>query len=307
MSERQYSIGVDVGGTNLRIAAVDTEGEVLEKIALATEVRAGRQMVLEDLCGGVRTLMDRHKQKGTLLGIGIGVPGIIYMPEGRVRQSPNLPGWENYPIREEIESILGAKVILENDANAAALGEKWMGRGRKVSDLALLTLGTGVGGGIILGGRVWHGFLGMAGELGHIAVEPEGPACGCGSRGCLEQLASATAVVRMAHEAGLSEATAEAVFERARSGDPAARQVFRVMGRALGIALADLINAFNFSLYLLAGGVLGAWDFFAPALFEEVKFRSFIYRAGGTVIDKAALGKDAGLFGAAYLPMQPGA
>ena len=135
-------------------------------------------------------------------------------------------------------------------------------------------------------------------------VESEGPPCGCGSHGCLEQFASATAVVRMAREAGLAEQTAEAVHRRASSGDEAALRVFRTMGRALGIALADLVNIFNFPLYVLAGGVIGAWDLFAPALLEEVERRSFVYRAGGTEIHPAQLGKETGLYGAAYLPMQ---
>ncbi len=304
LSGGEYAIGVDVGGTNLRIAAIDTQGTIVEKIALATEVRAGRQVVLQDLCGGVRALMERHNRERKLVGIGIGVPGIIYIREGRIRESPNLPGWDNYPIREEIESVLGTRVFLENDANAAALGEWWRGRGKQSLDLAMLTLGTGVGGGIVINGRVWQGFLGMAGELGHITVEPEGPHCGCGNRGCLEALASATAVVRMAREAGLKEETAETLYRKAGNGDATARQIFRTMGRALGIALAGLVNTFNFPLYVLTGGVIGAWDQFSPSLLEEVERRSFVYRAGGTEIHPSQLGKEAGLYGAAYLPMQ---
>lgn len=295
-----------MGGTNLRIAAIDTPGQLIEKIGLSTEIQAGRQAVLEDLCGAVRTLVARRGGEARLLGIGIGVPGIIYLPQGLIRESPNLPGWDNYPIREEIENALGTRVFLENDANAAALGEWWMGRKRQVDSLALLTLGTGVGGGVIVQGRVWHGFLGMAGEIGHIHVEPDGPPCGCGSRGCLEQSASATAVVRMAREAGLSEATSEAVYRRAVEGDARARGVFQTMGRSLGMALADLVNVFNFPLYVLAGAVIGAWEFFSPALLEEVERRSFVYRAGGTVIDRSVLGRDAGLYGAAYLPIADG-
>ena len=134
-------------------------------------------------------------------GIGIGVPGFIDMDTGIIMRSPNLQDWANFPVRQEIEKRLNTKVILENDANAAAMGEKWLGAGRNTDHMAMYTLGTGVGGGIVLNGRLWHGINGMAGELGHFNIESEGHPCGCGSRGCLEQYASATAIVRMAHEA----------------------------------------------------------------------------------------------------------
>src|SRR6202043_1941990 len=132
-----------------------------------------------------------YRNTGRFAGAGIGVPGIIDMETGMMRKSANLPGWSDYPVRDEIERRLGARVILENDANVAALGEKWLGAARDVDDMAMLTLGTGVGGGIVLRGRIWHGMTGMAGEFGHMTVEPEGPPCGCGNRGCVEQYASA--------------------------------------------------------------------------------------------------------------------
>ena len=311
------AIGVDLGGTNLRVAAIDSSGRLLEKICLNTDVHSGRQAVLEEMCAAVAGLRDRHASSARLAGIGFGVPGLIYMEEGKIRESPNLPGWDNYPIRDEIEQKLGSRVILENDANAAALGEKWMGLGRDLDSLAMLTLGTGVGGGVVQQGRVWHGMLGMAGELGHMTVSPDGPRCGCGNHGCLEAMASATAIVRMAREAarsGRSPAlarvaedaafTSKMVYHKAVEGDQAARDVFITVGRALGIALADLVNVFNFPLYTITGGVVGAWDLFAPAMLAEVERRSFVYRAGGTQIAKSRLGNEAGLYGAAYLPLQ---
>ena len=162
-------------------------------------------------------------------------------------------------MRAEIERLLGTRVILENDANVAALGEKWLGAARDVDDMAMLTLGTGVGGGIVLKGRIWHGMTGMAGEFGHMTVEPEGPPCGCGNRGCVEQYASATAIVRMAKEAiasgrapGLAKAastdpefSSKAIYNLAIQGDEEARKIFARVGRALGICLANLVNAFN--------------------------------------------------------------
>ena len=217
----------------------------------------------------------------------------------------NIPALDGVPIRDEIQRHLGTKIILENDANAAALGEKWMGAGRNVNDLVLLTLGTGIGGGIISNGRVLHGFLGMAGELGHMTVIPDGNPCGCGNYGCLEKHASATAIVSMARLMTLGEnVTSEDVYKMAIGGNQRARMCFIAMGRALGIAMANLINIFNFPLYLLSGGMVPAWDVFAPTMFEEIKLRSFTYQRTATSIEKAILGNEAGLYGAAYLPFQ---
>ncbi len=154
-----------------------------------------------------------------LAGIGVGVPGFIQMKEGVIRNSNNLSSLENFPIRDELSRRLGAPVILENDANAAALGEKWIGAGRGVDDLVLLTLGTGVGGGIIANGKILRGHLGMAGELGHITVVPNGNPCGCGNRGCVEKHASATAITAMAKLLGLGdELTAKEVYDLAIAG-----------------------------------------------------------------------------------------
>lgn len=318
---RDFAIGVDVGGTNLRVAAIDSNGQIFEKIGLATEVKAGRAVVLDEMVSSVDSLRRKHEATSRVVGIGFGVPGLIYMDEGKIRESPNLPGWDNYPLRDELEQKLGTRVFLENDANAAALGEKWVGLGRDVDSLAMLTLGTGVGGGIVINGHVWHGMLGMAGELGHITVKPDGPRCGCGNSGCLEVMASATAVVRMANEAieqGRSEALADAkqhgvritsklVYEKAVGGDDAAREIFETVGRSLGIALAGLVNTFNFPLYVITGGVMAAWDLFAPAMIAEVERRSFVYRVGHTRIEPSKLGDEAGLYGAAYLPLQAAA
>ncbi len=250
-----------------------------------------------------------------------------------------LPDWADYPARTEIEKRLGARVILENDANSAALGEKWLGVARDFSDMGMVTLGTGVGGGLVLGGRIWHGMSGMANEFGHMTVEPSGALCGCGNRGCLEAYASATAVVRMANEAiaaggavGLARAaemkngfSSKAIYNLAAQGDEHAKQIFRTVGRMLGIALSGLVNALNLPIYVVGGGVAGAWDIFSPVIFEELLQRSMVYAAtapdsvggsregasahvqpGGTaktIITRASLGSDAGLYGAARLPM----
>lgn len=297
-----YSIGLDLGGTNLRAAAISRDGRILDKIAGSTHLSAGRDAVIDDMVTAIKTLRDRISGS-PLAGVGIGVPGFIEIEKGYIVGSNNLPEFERFPVRDEIERHLGTTVILENDANAAAMGEKWMGVGRDVNDLVLITLGTGIGGGIISGGQVLHGFVGMAGELGHMTVVPNGNPCGCGNTGCLEKHASATAIAAMARLLSLGpDMTSEGVYRLAADGNERAKAVFASMGNALGIALATLVNIFNFPLYVLSGGPLPAWEFFAPAMLAEVERRSFTYRNAKTRIEKATLGNEAGLYGAAYLP-----
>lgn len=300
----EFSIGVDLGGTNLRTAVVDSNGKMLEKLASTTDLSQGPERVVDDIVHGIEALRDKYAGH-RMTGVGIGVPGFIRMAEGFIVGSHNLPVLNHYPIRDAIEKRLETPVILENDANAAALGEKWIGAGRDVEDLVLLTLGTGIGGGIIYKGRVMHGAVGMAGELGHITVVPNGNPCGCGNHGCVEKHASATAIESMANLVALGEnMSAKQVYDLAVAGEERAIRIFQSMGEALGIAIATLINTFNFPLYLMSGGVLAAWDFFYPALEAEVRLRSFTYRNTETRIGKALLGSEAGLFGAAYLPFQ---
>ena len=302
-----YTIGLDLGGTNLRAAAIDRSGRMLDKISGATNFNEGRESVLSDIVTALSRLREKHGAAG-LAGIGLGIPGFIRMKEGIITGSNNLPYLEHVPIRDEISRRLGTFVILENDANAAALGEQWMGAGRAVKDLVLLTLGTGIGGGIIVGGRILRGSVGMAGEFGHITVVPNGNPCGCGNQGCLEKHASATAVTAMARLMQLGEElSSREVFELARRTDivgEKARTIWRVVGEMLGIALATLINSFNFPLYLLSGGMLPAWEFFEPHMSRTARERSFTLRAteDETHIAQATLGNEAGLYGAAYLP-----
>jgi glucokinase len=303
----EYAIGLDLGGTNLRAAAIDQSGTLLDKISGATNFQEGREAVLSDIVAAISRLRASHGAAG-LRGIGVGVPGFIRMQEGLITNSNNLPYLENVPIRDVLEGKLGTRVILENDANAAALGEQWMGAGRGVDDLVLLTLGTGIGGGIISGGRIVRGSVGMAGEFGHISVVPNGNPCGCGNQGCLEKHASATAVSAMARLMQLGEyLTAKDVYDLAGRDSEAgekARTVWQVVGEALGMAMAALINTFNFPLYLLSGGMLPAWEYFAPHMMRVATQRSFTLRATAdqTRIAQATLGNLAGLYGAAYLP-----
>src|SRR5712692_11356475 len=234
----ECSIGLDLGGTNLRAAVITREGKVLEKISVSTNPTLGRESMLGEMVTAIDGLRSRWGTKG-LAGIGLGVPGFILLKEGVIRNSNNLACLEDFPFRDEMERRLGTKFILENDANAAALGEKWIGAGRDVDDLVLFTLGTGIGSGIISRGKVLHGFLGMAGELGHVTVVPNGIPCGCGNRGCVEKHASATAITAMARLLDLGDhVTSADVYELGVKGNQHALTVFRCIGEALGIVLA---------------------------------------------------------------------
>jgi glucokinase len=342
-----FSIGVDLGGTNLRIAAVSSDGQLLEKVTLGTKVALGRDHVINEMCEAIQRLSGKYQGTGKLLGAGIGVPGIIDMATGMLRKSANLPGWEEYPVRAEIERRLAAPVVLENDANVAALGEQWLGAARDIPNVAVVTLGTGIGGGIVLNGKIWHGMNGMAGEFGHVTIEPEGHICGCGNRGCAEQYASASAVMRMTREAiagggapSLAQAAssdaefgAKSIYNLALQGDEHARAIFRSVGRYLGILLAGLINVLNLDMFVIGGGVSSAWDAYAPNMFEELRERSLVYAATApadplsgssfgkqegasaqtesrterkTIITRALLGSDAGLYGAARVAILEG-
>jgi glucokinase len=339
-----FSIGVDLGGTNLRIAAVDGDGNLLEKVTTGTQVNKGREFVVGEMTDAIKALANKFSAKMKLIGVGIGVPGIIDKRTGMLRESPNLPGWDDYPVRDDIEQRLSAPVILENDANVAAFGEGWLGAARGYNELCMITLGTGVGGGLVLAGKIWQGMNGMAGELGHITIDPNGHPCKCGNIGCAEQYASATAIMRMAREAieagnapelaKLShgpniEFTSRAVFNLALQGDPAAQRIYDCVGWALGVLISDLVNMLNLRMYVIGGGVSNAWQAFAPKMFEELKKRSMVYAATAppddclpvgaaskvapkqpppyrTVVTRALLGSDAGLYGAARLPLARG-
>ena len=333
-----YCIGVDMGGTNLRIAAITTTGQLLEKITLGVKVALGRDYVIGEMCDAVKRLREQYQGTGRFLGAGIGVPGIIDVEAGMMRKSANLPGWTDYPVRDEIERRLGTRIFLDNDANVAALGEKWLGAGRDADNMAMLTLGTGIGGAIVLNGKIFYGMSGMAGEFGHVTIEPNGVPCGCGNRGCAERYASATAIVRMAREAIESgqapefataassdpEFSAKSIYNLAIQGDAVAQRIFQRFGEALGILMADLVNILDLDMFVIGGGVVSAWDAFAPKMFSELRERSLVYAASApdepagkkegasaqianytrkkTIITQALLGSDAGLYGAARLP-----
>lgn len=315
-----YCIGVDLGGTNLRIAAVTPGGERLDAVNLPTRLAAGPHAVLDDIAASIRTLI-RNRGGAEPLGVGVGSPGPLELPLGVLHHPPNLPGFDGLNLRAELERRLDRPVQVDSDANLAAYGEYLLGAGRAfaVQSLCMYTLGTGVGSGVILDGRIWHGMQGAAGESGHGPILPDGVLCACGARGCLEMYASATAIVRRARELGVdpkthAALTSSAVAALANEGDQRALQVFDEAGLALGLSLAHLVNALDLPLYVIGGGAAAAWPLFAPRMFSTVREMSYVYRmsmpgdpnvfeAGKTHIAPAQLGGDAGILGAALLPM----
>jgi len=331
-NEQALTIGVDLGGTNLRIAAYAPDLGVLNSVSLRTRLEAGPLAVVDDMCDAIIELIEEHQQGRDLIGVGVGSPGPLELPAGRLHHPPNLPGWDGFPLLAEMEKRLQRPVVLESDANAAVLAEYALGLGKQlgIDSLCMLTLGTGVGNGIILNGKLWHGSTGMGGEAGHMTVYPDGPVCGCGNTGCLEVCASATAIVNAAERlakngkaSGLSALrdkgavfTAQSIADAAQQGDPDAKRIFAETGTSLGICLAGLINILNLPLYVIGGGVANSWELLSPTLFKELERRSYVYAltapgraaskgmpGGGTQVLPAKLGAEAGLLGACILPM----
>jgi len=308
----QVVIGVDLGGTNLRTALLSVDGDILDKRKEPTHAADGWKKVVGRLVNNINQQRAIAEQRGMHgMAVGVGAPGIIQMDKGIVVKSPNFPDWNNLPLRDELEKALHVPVIIENDANAAALGEQWLGAGCGIDSMILLTLGTGVGGGIVLNNKIWQGADGMAGEVGHITLIPDGRPCGCGNTGCLEMYASARGIVQSYREAsGMTEAaqassvTSEMVYQTARNGDPVALHVMKEMGRLLGIGIANLINIFNPQMIVLGGGVKDAWDLFIGATHEEIMRRAFQVPAERTKIVPSLLGDDAGMIGAAAGALQ---
>ncbi len=303
-------IGVDLGGTNLRSALLSPDGELLDKHTEPTRASEGWKMVVHRLVESINRQKESAARKGlSISAVGVGAPGIIQASTGVVVKSPNFPDWNNLPLKDELERALRLPVTIENDANAAALGEQWRGAGKGIGSMILLTLGTGVGGGIVLHNQIWQGADGMAGELGHMTIIPDGRQCGCGNTGCLEMYASARGIVRSYRERKLkiaagAEISSEYVYEAARQGDADAVAVMKDMGRLLGIGIANLINIFNPEMIVIGGRVKDAWTLFITATQEEIKRRSFEVPAGRTRIVPSELGDDAGLVGAAAAALQ---
>jgi glucokinase len=306
---------VDLGGTNLRAASIDSAGRIHERVRTATPKSDDAADVVNRVAAAVRECEAAANQRGAHIhAVSVVVPGTVHIETGLVVNAPNLESLQGFKLGPALERALGRSVLLENDANAATLGEMWQGAARGCQTILCLTLGTGVGGGIILDGKLWRGPDGTAGELGHFAVEPfSGVQCKCGNTGCLEVYASATAIVRLArerltthkdsslHSIAAAELTSEKIFSAAAAGDELALAVFRKAGIYLGVAMASFIDIFNPEMIVVGGGVSEAWEMFAEPARAETLRRAFRVPAQRCRIVRAERGDDAGLIGAAWL------
>lgn len=305
-------VGVDLGGTNLRAGLVDGAGRLdgdLEKVAtLAAE---GPEAVMRRMSELVKRLLGRPSAGKRVRAVGVGSPGPLDTRSGRVLYTPNLPGFNDFPVTPVLEAAVGLPCFLENDANSACYGEFWVGAGKGAQDMVILTLGTGVGGGVILDGRLRRGLHDTAGHLGHIVVHPAGEPCGCGGRGCLEQYASATAVVRnarrMLEEAGrrelagrpLAEISAKEVTEAAAAGDNCCRRAVTIAAEALGWALVTIANALDPEVAVIGGGMAQAGSLLLASAEQIVRRNALFPPREHVRITTALLGDAAGIIGAA--------
>lgn len=276
-------LAADIGGTSIRAARVDDTGRILDRRSGPTP---------QDPAEGVALLGRFWGEMEPAAARALVVAGGIRPDTGEITQSPNLLRWEGTRPGETL------RCLVCNDANGALVGEAWLGALKGRRSAVMLTLGTGVGGGVLLDGRLWEGETGVAGEVGHVAVRPDGPPCPCGGHGCLELYASATGIAKNARTRDAADAA-----RLAREGEPQARGAFETAGEALGIVLAGIANVYNPGAICLGGGVAEAWDLFMPALRRELKERAFRLATEGLEILPAALGGDAGLLGAARLAL----
>ena len=308
------ALAVDLGGTKLLIGLVGRDGRVLARRRTATP-HGGPEAVARAIRDLARSLRDEVGTIGaTIAGVGVAVAGPTDHGRGVIYDPPNLPGWgRETPFGALLARELDSPVGIENDANAAALGEAWIGAGRGVRDLVYVTVSTGIGSGLILGGRLHRGARGTAGEVGHVIVEPDGPPCRCGARGCLEAMASGPAIAGQARQAIArgdvtvlrqfagrpDELTAAAVADAARGGDTLASDLYRRAGTRIGIVLSNLLALLNPTMIIVGGGVSKAGDLLFHPLREAIRARVYPRPALDVVVAPAELGDDVGLIGAA--------
>jgi glucokinase len=309
---------VDLGGTNLRVANIDRDGRIYERTKTATPETDKAEEIVAAIAAAVRECETAGLNRGAQIqAVSVVVPGSVQVGTGIVVNAPNIPSLPGFRLAPALEAALERPVLLKNDANAAALGEMWQGAARNYKTIICLTLGTGVGGAIVLDGQLWRGVDGTAGELGHTSVEPFGGVkCKCGNVGCLEVYASATAIVRMTregfaqhpssslHSIPAAELTSARIASAAIERDSLALDVFRKAGVYLGIVMANVINIINPEMIVIGGGVSAAWDLFGQQAREEVMRRAFPVPAARCQIVRGECGDDAGLLGAAWLALR---
>ena len=320
MSKVPVYVGLDVGGTTMKAGVVDDNGTPLSAVSLPTEAHKGQEAGLARMCETIRhAVVEARLQMKDIAAIGVATPGLMDIPAGVILDPPNLKPWRNVPVRQHIHEAFGLPTAFQNDANAAAYGEYWAGAGREAHSMVLFTLGTGIGGGIILGEHVLEGQHSHGAELGHIKIEMTNPRlCGCGRRGCLEAYASATSVVHRAQEslvaddgqsslhthARQGELTSETIFDAAASGDALAARLVEETAFYLAVGAMNLMHTIDPDMVVFAGGMIAAGDAFLDRIRHHVRELAFPVPAAHTQIRYAQLGGDAGFIGAAACARQ---
>lgn len=313
----KYAIGVDLGGTSIKLGIVSNSGKLIKKVTVRTEADKGKEKVIENIKSGIHELLtSKKKSEYKIEGIGIGCPGVVTPGKGIVENPPNLPGWKKVKIGEIIKKEFKKKVYVDNDANAAAIGELTFGSGKKYNSFVMITLGTGVGGGIVMNNRIYHGDFGAAGEIGHISIDYKGPKCKCGSYGCIEAYAGNQYLRDRVRkqlkkhpdskmwdliENDLSKVSPRNVQTAAEDGDAFAKSVIEELGMYLGSAFASLCNVLDISVFIIGGGIAG----FGKPLFDAIK-KTIAQRVMSPIRPRvrvlpAKLKNDAGVKGASAL------
>lgn len=306
----RYCFGVDIGGTTVKMGLFEENGTIIDKWEIVTDTSKDGESILPDIAASIENkITEHHVDKNDIVGVGVGVPAPV-TADGVVNGTANL-GWKYKEVKRELEELTGLKAAIGNDANVAALGEMWKGGGAGEKNMIMVTLGTGVGGGVIINGKVLVGENGAGGEIGHICVNyDETEYCGCGNRGCLEQYASATGIVRLAEQKLESEArstvlnkenvTAKDVFDAVKAGDEVAQEIAVEFGRYLGYGLANLAAVADPAVFVIGGGVSKAGDVLIPYIKEPYLERAFFADKNVRFV-LAKLGNDAGICGSAKL------
>jgi glucokinase len=315
------ALGIDLGGTRFKIGLVDSAGRLLLLKQFPTRVQVGREALIRRIIGLTASfLKDPLCAANPPRVIGLGAAGLVDIAAGMVEISPNFPDWRRVPLGKLLQEALGIATFLDNDANAVALGEKWAGAGQDLDHFACLTLGTGVGGGLVLDGRLWYGGHGSGPEIGHMTIAPRGDRCLCGNRGCLETLASASWLVRRAkknmdieyllnkyprpHRPSGADLTTKDLFYWAKLGEVRSLRLFQKMGEALGLALANLVHLLNLEGIILGGGLSRAATIFLPYLEKEFKKRLTLGSPEKVPIRISALQEKSGVIGAAGIALE---
>lgn len=316
----RVAIGIDLGGTDIKAGLVSEDGKIIQQYKKSTEARVGGRKVVDRIGDLIQEILNSDAMKGRrddLQGIGLGSPGLIDHDAGAITRPVNIPEWDYWiNIHDIFEERFGLHTRVDNDANVCALAEALYGKGQGKKVVLVLTLGTGVGGGIVVDGRVYHGAAGFGGELGHITVNPNGNVCGCGNEGCLETYASATGIARYAQDCVRVEhipsllkemvkkngpVTAKMVYEAALQNDEVALAAIERAGKYLGIGIATFCVAFNPDVVCIGGGVSNMGDLLLDHARRELPKRVFFHSHFATPIVQALLGEEAGLIGAAAL------